>query len=134
MAQFLKINFQKLSRFGIAGGLATLVSYVSFPFLYETIFDRQLYALSFVLAGFINVSTSYFMQRKFVFKSRKKWLPEYAHFWLNASLLMSVAFLVLYALLYWAKINSYFANFIVVTLSAIASYIIHNTITFGNAK
>lgn len=130
----MKINFQKLGRFGIVGGLATLISYISFPLIYETIFDRQFFALSFVLASFINVSASYFMQRKFVFKSSKNWLPEYAHFWINASLLMSVAFLVLYALVHWAQINPFFANFIVVTLSAIASYIVHNTITFGNAK
>lgn len=130
----MKINFQKLGRFGIAGGLATLISYTSFPLIYETIFDRQFFALSFVLASFINVSASYFMQRKFVFKSSKNWLPEYAHFWLNASLLMSVAFLALYAFVHWTQINPFFANFIVVTLSAIASYIVHNTITFGNAK
>jgi putative flippase GtrA len=130
----MKINFQKLGRFGIAGGIATLISYISFPLIYETIFDRQFFALSFVLASFINVSASYFMQRNFVFKSSKNWLPEYAHFWLNASLLMSVAFLALYSLVHWTQINPFFANFIVVTLSAIASYMVHNTITFGSAK
>jgi len=130
----MKIDFEKLGRFGITGGLATLISYISFPLIYETIFDRQFFALSFVLASFINVSASYFMQRKFVFKSSRNWLPEYAHFWFNASLLISVAFLALYALMHWTQINPFFANFIVVTLSAIASYIVHNTITFGNAK
>jgi putative flippase GtrA len=130
----MKINFQKLGRFGIAGGLATLISYVSFPLIYETIFDRQLFALSFVLASFINVSTSYFLQRKFVFKSNKNWALEYAHFWLNASILMAVAFIVMYVLVHWMQINAFFANFIVVTISALASYMIHNRITFGNAK
>jgi putative flippase GtrA len=130
----MKIIFEKLGRFGIVGSLATLISYISFPFIYETIFDRQFFVLSYLLASFINVSTSYFMQRKFVFKSNKNWILEYAHFWLNASLLMSVAFLVLYVLVNWVQINPFFANSIVVTISAVASYIIHNSFTFRKAK
>lgn len=130
----MRVNFHKLGRFGLAGGLATFISYLSFPLIYETFFDRQLFILSYIMASFINITVSYVLQRKFVFKSNKHWLPEYIYFWINASLLMLTAFFILYGLVHWLHVNSFLSNFIVVTFAAIASYLIHNSITFGKIQ
>jgi putative flippase GtrA len=129
----MKADFQKIRRFGIAGGFATLISYFSFPLIYETLFDHKLFEVSYLFASFINVTASYVMQRKFVFKSNKYWLPEYIYFWTNAGLLSIVSFVILYGLIYWLHINLFLSNFIVVTLSAIASYILHKNVTFNKS-
>ena len=130
----LKIHFNKLRRITIVGGLSTLLAYVSFPLIYETIFDYQLFTLSFILASFINVTASYSMQRIFVFKSTKRWFLEYLHFWFNGSLLLAGSFIGLYGLEQWTSMNPFTNNFIIVTVSSIASYVVHDRVTFRKVK
>jgi putative flippase GtrA len=130
----MKINLNQFGRFGVAGIFVTLLSCVSFPFMYEIIFDKNFFTLSFIIAGFVNVTTSYVLQRIFVFKSTKKWLTEYIHFWLNASLLMIAAFILLYVLVHWGSFSPLVSNLFVVAVSAILSYVVHNSVTFRKLK
>jgi putative flippase GtrA len=130
----LRSDLRRVGRFGLAGGISTLVSYVCFPLVYEKLFLSRNFVASFALSTFINVTVSYLLQRTYVFRSRNSWAAEYVVFWTNAALIIMVAFVTLAALLKILGLSAFIGNFIVVSCSAVASYWLHKNITFRNQK
>lgn len=119
----------KVSRFFITGLLATGLSYVSFPLFYEYVFDKS-YNLSFFWSTFLNVTFSFTLQKYFVFKSKDHFFYEYIKFACSALLIIFVAYFSMQYLILNMMIKSFYANFLVVTISAIVSYLMHSLITF----
>lgn len=123
---------KKLSKFGLSGLLATGVSYVSFPLIYGQIFHGKYFVLSYVISSIINVTISFLGQKYFVFQSQGKIWLEFLKFLFGALLLILIGFSLLYFLVEVIGVESFWANFIVVTMSAISSYFFHSKITFIN--
>ena len=61
---------RKKIRVVIAGGLATIISYISFPLIYSILFEENYFHLSYITASFINITISHQIQRYFVYKSK----------------------------------------------------------------
>lgn len=121
----------RVSRFLIAGIIATGLSYISFPFLYKFVF-RHDFNVSFITSFFLNITSSFVLQKYFVFKSNGQLFYEYIRFLFNGMLLVLIGYLFLQYLMLQIKYPPFYANFIVVTVSAVGSYFIHSLVTFRN--
>ena len=117
-----------LKRYSLVGAISTMFAYISYPTV-NWILDSTF--LSFLSSCFLNVTMSYFLQRRFVFKSSRSWRKEYMHFWLGSFFTILISGIILF-LLKSIGINDVFANFISVTLSAVLNFIYQRQITFGH--
>ena len=116
-------------RFIISGAIATLVSYVTFPFFYIEIFPNSYYS-AYGLSTFLNITISFVMQKYFVFRSPNSLLLEYVRFVASATVLVIIGYLALGYLIFNMHIHPALGNFIVVTVTAISSYLVHTLVTF----
>ena len=137
-----------LGRFAVGGIISTIIAYFSLPviftFLLHLVKDMNpsqfiqyrdvVFDISYILAVFINVSSSFYLQKKVVFQSSRKWFFEYLRFWIGAS---GIGLISYFALL-WLKnilgLNIFVSNAIVVSLSSIVSFVFHYMITFSGER
>ena len=116
-------------RFIVSGIVATGISYISFPLSFDYLFDKN-FNLAFLFATAVNITISFLMQKYFVFKSEGYLLNEFIKFTFSASLLVFVSFVALKILVLHFKFDAFISNFVVVSISAITSYLIHSNVTF----
>lgn len=120
----------KFFRFSVAGGIATTISYFTFPAIYEYLFYKRLIE-SYLVSTILNITVSFFLQKYFVFRSTKKIFHEYLLFFSGAMGLVVLSYLLLQYLIYELRLESFYANAIAVTLTAAVSFIYHSKLTFG---
>ena len=120
---------KRVSKFLMAGLLATSVSYISFPIFYEYLFHGE-FNISFISSTFFNITFSFVLQRYFVFRSNGHIFYEYLRFFSSALLIIGVAYFSLKYLVNSLNIQVIYANFMIVTASAVISYLMHSFITF----
>jgi putative flippase GtrA len=120
-----------VARFAIAGAVSTLFAMFSFPIVYEEIFRRNYFDLSYVLSCALNLSLSFTLQRYFVFQSNRSILKEFVRFIFGALFLMLIGYIIVWYLVRYFTFNIYLVNVFVVLIIAIASFLWHKLITFG---
>lgn len=133
-----------LFRFGIAGALATMVAYASFPLLWRG-FDlvaefvpQQLiislasykFRLIFGLSVLINVSISFLLQKHAVFRSDGSFVMEYLRFCVGALPISAAGYIALRYMLENLGLAPGASNAIVVSISSAASFLYHYMVTF----
>ncbi len=116
-------------RFILSGIVVTGISYISFPICFNYLFQKH-FNLAFLFATLFNITISFLMQKYFVFRSKGDFLKELIKFTFSACLLIIISFFALRVLIIYLKFEAFLSNFIVVSISAITSYLIHSYITF----
>ena len=124
-------RLRELLLFGASGALSTAVAYVTFPLFYLKVFGSDHFIAALACSAVINVSVSFLLQRIFVFRSRGRWMREYLQFWVGASIVAAAAYAVLYLFVRVMAWDATLANAVVVTVSAIASFAYHQSVTFA---
>lgn len=117
-------------RFLLVGGFNTVVGYLLFVFLYWALGSALHYLVLVVLAHFLAVINSFLTQRRWVFPDRRAGLAAFWRF--NLATLSSLAFgLVAMAVLVdLLAIHPLVAQALVVVLSSIGLYLMHQRYTF----
>lgn len=123
--------YRHLTRFAIAGGIATVFAMFSFPLIYEELFGRKFFNLAYIISCLFNVVLSFLLQRFFVFQSENNLIQEFFKFVLGAVFLMLLGYVVVYFFVNYMDFNSYLINIAVVSITSIASFLWHKFITFG---
>lgn len=145
----MKIEKVKLlSRFAVAGITSTVFAYFSFPIIFNLIMlmakENKLFELmryrgvvlnvSYMFALILNVSISFYLQKKVVFRSKRQWLREYIKFWMGALGIVLIGYFVLLWLTNIINLDIFISNAIVVTFSAVLSFLFHYIVTFKGGK
>jgi len=123
--------YKHLTRFAIAGSVATVFAMFSFPLIYEELFGRKFFNLAYIISCLFNVILSFLLQRIFVFQSKKRLIREFFKFALGAVFLMLLGYVVVYFFVEYMAFNPYLINIAVVSITSIASFLWHKFITFG---
>lgn len=110
--------------------MSASIAYISFPLIYTYLLENNFFNLAFGITAIINITASFCLQRIYVFRSKEPWLQQYVRFWLSGILVIIFSYIGMRAMLFAFKLEVFIANAIVVTLSAIASYLLHSNLTF----
>lgn len=133
-----------MRRFAVTGVISTGFAFISLPVifwiissivhLYFTADENHLHNIVFnvayCLAVFMNVTFSFVLQKKAVFKTKEHWFSEYIRFWIGALGIILIGYFLLRILMSQLSLTIIIANTIVVLFSAIASFLFHSFITF----
>lgn len=123
--------YKHLTRFAIAGAIATVFAMFSFPLIYEELLGKNHFSLAYMTSCLLNVTLSFALQRYFVFQSKKKLIKEFFKFVSGAGFLMLIGYVAVYLLVEHMKFNSYVINIVAVSITSVASFVWHKFITFG---
>jgi len=117
-------------RFLVAGGINTVVGYLTFSILY-LLLERWVHYLAIgCLSQAIAVTSAFVVHRRLVFQCEDPWLPSFLRF--NLSQLVSFAFGLagLYGLVHFAQFPPLAAQAIVIVCSVVISYALHRYYSF----
>ena len=112
--RFFEKNYIKF-KFFLVGVLSTFTAYFSFPLIYESIFQRKFFMISYLMSITINVIVSFLGQKYYVFNSKLKIIDELIKFIKGAIFIIVINYIILYIFVDCLKINSYFINFLTVS-------------------
>ena len=129
--ELILINFDKkeLGRFAISGFLSTGFAYISFPLIYH-FFSNDYFNLSFFISAILNYTVSYTLLKYLAFRVNKRSKKEFIIFCINATFIAIICYVLLKIFIFNFEMKIILANAIVVTISAVLSFVIHKLITF----
>lgn len=117
-------------RFLAVGGWNTLVGYLVFCLFHLTLEPRLGVMVTLVASYCVALPHSFLTQRLMVFRSQRRWFPEFGRFVLSNSSIF-IANLILLPLAKAATgANSALLQAVFLAVSTVASYIIHKHFTF----
>jgi putative flippase GtrA len=118
----------------ITGGINTLFSFFSGIFLFYFLLKDQSVALISLINSFISISFSFATYKFIVFKSKNPWFYEYVRAYLiyGASSILSIAFLII--LVDYLNIKFWEAQFFIIPITILFSYLGHLKFTFRKVK
>ena len=114
------------------GGVSTIFAFITFPLVHYQLFKNTSVISSYILATFLNVTFSFVGQKFVVFKTPGSIWKDYLAFWIGSALIIVLGYMLLICLINYCELSIFLSNGIVVTLSAIGSFVYHNYITFRN--
>jgi len=120
-------------RFLIVGGYNTAFGYLAFAVLYLAFGHRIHYLVVGLMAHAVAVVNAFVVYRAFVFRSARKWFPEFLRFNLSQLATLGFGMAGLYLLVNFGRMNPLLAQAVVVSASVVLSYALHRFYTFRNA-
>lgn len=120
-----------LIKYLIAGGYNTVFGFAVFTGLYFLLKSELHYLGIAIIAQVINITNSYVVYRFFVFKSRGRIIEEYFRIYIvyGISFILGIALLTL--LVELAGLHPVLAQFFVIIITVIVSYIGNRRFTFN---
>lgn len=120
-----------LIKYLIAGGYNTVFGFAVFTGLYFLLKSELHYLGIAIIAQVINITNSYVVYRFFVFKSRGRIIEEYFRIYIvyGISFILGIALLTL--LVELAGLHPVLAQFFVIIITVIVSYIGNSRFTFN---
>ena len=118
-------------RYLIAGGYNTVFGFAVFTGLFFLLESNLHYLGIAIITQIISITNSYIVYRVFVFKSRGRVLGEYLRIYVvyGVSFILGIALLAL--LVELAGLHPILAQFFVIIITVIVSYIGHSRFTFN---
>jgi putative flippase GtrA len=117
-------------RYLVIGGYNTVFGYGCFALLWW-LFSQQLhYIVLLTISHILSVINAYMGYRLFVFQSKGKWLKEFFKFNLVYLGTFAINLVALPVLIEEFKVHALIAQALIIVITVLASYVIHNKITF----
>ena len=97
--------------------------------IYDTIFN-----ISYCIAVAMNVTFSFVLQKRAVFRTTIHWFYEYIRFWMGSLAILLLGYILFLLLMNKFNVGLFVANLIVVASSAVMSFIFHSAVTFRSGR
>ena len=130
MKELIKKNYFKYKDFiiyFIVGCIATLINVFSYYF-YRMIIN--IYYINVILSWITSLSFAFYLNRKYVFKSKNKVIKELISFSFSRLLTLFLELIFMYILVDLFKINDMFAKLINLIIVFISNYLLSKFLVF----
>jgi putative flippase GtrA len=130
VSRFYKLWSNQKIRYLVIGGYNTLFGYGCFALLWWMFGQKLHYIILLIISHILSVINAYLGYRLFVFQTKGKWLKEFFKFNLVYLGTFAINLFALPILIEEFKLHALIAQALIIVITVIASYVIHNKITF----
>lgn len=117
-------------RYLVVGGYNTLFGYGCFALLWWFFGQQIHYLVLLLLSHIFSVINAYLGYKLFVFQTKGKWLIEFLKFNLVYLGTFAINLVALPILIEEFKLHALISQALIILITVIASYVVHNKITF----
>ena len=123
----LYFKYEKFIIYFIVGSIATLINALSYYF-YRMVINT--YEINVILSWITSLLFAFYMNRKYVFKSKNKVIKEFINFTISRLLTLFLELIFMYILVDLVKMNDMFAKLINLIIVFICNYLLSKYLVF----
>lgn len=123
----LYFKYEKFLIYFIVGSIATLINALSYYF-YRMVINT--YEINVILSWITSLLFAFYMNRKYVFKSKNKVIKEFINFTISRLLTLFLELIFMYILVDLVKMNDMFAKLINLIIVFICNYLLSKFLVF----
>lgn len=123
----LYFKYEKFIIYFIVGSIATLINALSYYF-YRMVINT--YEINVILSWITSLLFAFYMNRKYVFKSKNKVIKEFINFTISRLLTLFLELIFMYILVDLVKMNDMFAKLINLIIVFICNYLLSKFLVF----
>jgi putative flippase GtrA len=127
------LNNKKIS-YLIVGGLNTVFGYECSFLLYYSLFDILHIVIISIIGSVIAISFSFCTYKIMVFRTKGRWLREYARCYVVYGLSSALSILAIWLMVEAARIPFWLAQALTMSVVVVFSYIGHSRYTFSSSS
>lgn len=127
----LYFKYEKFIIYFIVGSIATLINALSYYF-YRMIINT--YEINVILSWVTSLIFAFYLNRKYVFKSKNKIIKEFINFSLSRLLTLILELIFMYILVDLFKINDMLAKLINLIIIFISNYLLSKFLVFKKSS
>lgn len=120
-------KYEKFIIYFIVGSIATLINALSYYF-YRMVINT--YEINVILSWITSLLFAFYMNRKYVFKSKNKVIKEFINFTISRLLTLFLELIFMYILVDLVKMNDMFAKLINLIIVFICNYLLSKFLVF----
>ncbi len=124
-------KYKKIIIYFIVGSVATLINALSYYF-YRMIINT--YEINVILSWVTSLIFAFYLNRKYVFKSKNKIIKEFINFSLSRLLTLILELIFMYILVDLFKINDMLAKLINLIIIFISNYLLSKFLVFKKSS
>lgn len=123
----LYFKYEKFIIYFIVGSIATLINALSYYF-YRMVINT--YEINVILSWITSLLFAFYMNRKYVFKSKNQVIKEFINFTISRLLTLFLELIFMYILVDLVKMNDMFAKLINLIIVFICNYLLSKFLVF----